>query len=98
MGDVALVPLIDTRKSGDRVRARDRSGGNAEEAKRSKRGGTITLLGAPEPQAQGICHITGVRSGVDVEYRFSEVTYSFSRDGEWVRVCDLNKPSTSEMI
>jgi hypothetical protein len=42
-----------------------------------------------EAQAQGLCPISGVRSSVDGEYRVSEATHSFSRDGGWVTVCDL---------
>ena len=49
----------------------------------------ITLIGAPEAQAQGLCRITGVRSGVDGDYRVSEATHSYSRNGGWVTVCDL---------
>ena len=89
MDEAARVPLMETRKSGDRDRARDRADGNAEEAKRTKGGGTITLIGAPEAQAQGLCRITGVRSGVDGDYRVSEATHSYSRNGGWVTVCDL---------
>ncbi len=48
--------------------------GNAEEAKQAKGGGTVTLIGAPEAQAQGLCRIMGVHSGVDGEYRVSEAT------------------------
>jgi phage protein D len=81
--------LINTRKPDDRDRAKDRAGGNAEEAKRAKGGGTVTLVGAPEAQAQGLCRIVGVRAGVDGEYRVSEAMHSFSRDGGWMTVCDL---------
>lgn len=81
--------MIETRKSGDRDRAKDRAGGNAEEAKRAKGGGTITLIGAPEAQAQGPCRIAGVRKGVDGEYRVSEATHSYSRDGGWVTTLDI---------
>ena len=91
MDEAARVPLIDTRKSGDRDRAKERAGGNAEEAKRAKGGGTVTLIGAPEAQAQGLCRISGVRSSVDGEYRVSEATHSYSRDGGWVTVCDITQ-------
>jgi phage protein D len=93
MDETARVPLIDARKSGDRDRAKDRADSNAEEAKRSKGGGTVTLVGAPEAQAQGLCRISGVRSGVDGNYRVSEAMHNFSRDGGWVTTCDLQSPA-----
>ena len=93
---MARVPLVDNRKSVDRDWGKDRASGNAEEAKRSKGGGTVTLIDAPEAQAQGLCRIMGVHSGVDGEYRVSEATHSFSRDGGWVTVCDLNNSPKSE--
>jgi phage protein D len=96
MDETARVPLIDARKSGDRDRAKDRAGGNAEEAKRSKGGGTVTLVGAPEAQGQGLCRISGVRSGIDGNYRVSEATHNFSRDGGWVTTCDLQSPSEAK--
>jgi hypothetical protein len=95
MDEAARVPLIDARKSGDGDRAKDRADSNAEEAKRAKGGGTVTLVGAAEAQAQGLCRITGVRVGVDGDYRVSETTHSFSRDGGWVTTCDLQSPSNS---
>jgi len=93
MDEAARVPLIDARKSGDKDRAKDRADSNAEEVKRGKGGGTVTLVGAPEAQAQGLCRITGVRAGVDGDYRVSEATHNFSRDGGWMTVCDLQSPS-----
>jgi phage protein D len=89
MDEAARVPLIDARKSGDGDWAKDRAGSNAEEAKRGKGGGTVTLIGSPEAQAQGLCRISGVRSGVDGDYRVSEAMHSFSRDGGWMTSCDL---------
>lgn len=65
MDEAVRVPLIETRKNGDRDRAKDRAGGNAAEANCAKGGGTVTLIGAPEGPAQGLCHIAGVRSRVD---------------------------------
>jgi phage protein D len=93
MDEAARAPLIDARKSGDKDRAKDRADSNAEEAKRGKGGGTVTLIGAPEAQAQGLCRISGVRPGVDGNYRVSEATHSLSRDGGWVTVCDLEQPN-----
>lgn len=59
------------------------------EANRAKGRGTVTRIGAPEAEAQGLCRISGVRSGVDGDYRVSEAAHSFSRDGGWVTVGDL---------
>ena len=90
MDEAARVPLIETRKSGDRDRARDRADSNAEEAKRGKGGGTVTLVGAPEAQPQGLCRIRAVRSGVDAEYRISEATHLLSREKGWLTSCVMN--------
>jgi phage protein D len=83
-------------ESGDRDQAKDRADSNAEEAKRAKGGGTVTLVGAPEAQAQGLCRISGVRSGIDGHYRVSEATHNFSRDGGWVTLCYLDASETEK--
>ncbi len=88
--ETARVPLVDSRKFADGQRAKDRAESNAKEVERGKGGGTVTLVGVPEAQAQGLCRISGVRSGIDGNYRVSEATHSFSRDGGWVTVCDLS--------
>ena len=90
MDEAVRVPLIETRKSGDQDRARDRVDSNAEEAKRGKGGGTVTLVGAPEAQPQGLCRIRAVRSGVDAEYRISEATHLLSREKGWLTSCVIN--------
>ncbi len=87
--ETARVPLIDTRKFADQGRARDRAESNAKEAERGKGGGQITIDGDPEAQAQGLCRIAGLRAGINREYRVSEATHSYSRDGGWVTMCDL---------
>jgi phage protein D len=90
MNEAARVPLIETRKSGDRDRARDRANSNAEEAKRGKGGGTVTLVGAPEAQPQGLYRIRAVRSGVDAEYRISEAMHLLSRENGWLTSCVID--------
>jgi len=87
--ETARVPLIDTRKFADQGRARDRAESNAKETERGKGGGTVTLVGAPEAQAQGLCRLAGIRAGIDGVYSVSEATHNYSRDGGWVTVCDL---------
>lgn len=77
MDEAARVSLLDTRKSADRDRAKDRANGNADEAKRGKGGWTVTPVGVPEAQAQGLCRISSVRIGVDGNYRESEVAHGF---------------------
>jgi hypothetical protein len=89
MIEMAREPLIDTRKSADRNRAKERAGGNAVEAKRAKGRGTVTRIGAPEAEAQRLCRINGAGSAVDGDYRVSEATHSFSRDGGRLTVGDL---------
>jgi hypothetical protein len=90
MDEAARVLLIETRKSGERDRPKDRADSNAEEAKRGKGGGTVTLVGAPEAQPQGLCRIRAVRSGVDAEYRVSEATCLLSRENGWLTSCAIN--------
>jgi len=91
MDEAARVPLIDARKSGDKDRAKDRADSNAEEAKRSKGGGQITIDGEPAAVAQALCIISGIRIGVDAIYRIAKATQSFSRHSGWTTALDLEQ-------
>jgi hypothetical protein len=51
--EVERVPLIEMRKSGYRDRTKDRADSNADEAKRGKGGGTVTLVGPQKRSRKG---------------------------------------------
>ena len=88
----ARVPLVDTKKFADKDRAKDRAEANAEEVKRGKGGGTITIDGDPAAVAQALCIVTGIRAGIDGSYRITQATHSFSREEGWTTSLDLEHP------
>jgi phage protein D len=93
IGDAsALVDLIETKKRADRDLAKDQAQSNAAESKRGKGGGSITIDGEPAAQAQSLCVVSGVRAGIDGEYRIATASHAYSRNGGWVTVCQLEQP------
>jgi phage protein D len=89
--ETARAPLVDTRKFADKDRAKDRADSNATEVERSKGGGQITIDGEPAAQAQAMCVVSGVRGGIDGEYRIKEANHAFSRDSGWLTTCYLEQ-------
>ena len=92
-GSTGRVPLVETMKHADKDRAKDKADSNAEEAKRGKGGGQITLDGEPAAQAQALCIVQGVRAGIDGAYRITTATHNFSRDSGWTTTLDLGEPN-----
>lgn len=92
MDQTARVPLVDTRKFADKDRAKDRAESNAEEVKRGKGGGSITIDGEPNAVAQALCIVGGIRGGIDGMYRITSATHNFSRDEGWTTMLDLEQP------
>lgn len=88
----ARTPLVETKKFADKDRANDRAESNAEEAKRGKGGGQVTIDGNPNAQAQALCMVSGVRPGIDGMYRITMATHNFSRESGWTTTCDLEQP------
>lgn len=88
----ARVPLVDTKKFADKDRAKDRADANAEEAKRGKGGGQITIDGDPHAIAQALCVVAGIRAGIDGMYRITMATHNFSREEGWTTMIDLEQP------
>jgi len=90
--ETARVPLVETRKFADKDRAKDRADSNAEEAKRDKGGGQISIDGEPNAQAQALCIVAGLRAGIDGTYRISQATHTYNRDSGWITMLDLTDP------
>lgn len=93
IGDAdAVSNLTETKKAANADRAGDKAKANAEDAKRKKGGGSITIDGEPTAQAQAPCIVSGVRAGIDGTYRIASVTHTYTRDGGWVTACELEQP------
>lgn len=90
--ETARVPFIETRRAPNKDQAKDHADSNAEESKRARGGGTITIDGAPEAQAQAICMVAGIRAGIDGMYRITQATHEFGRDEGWTTMLDLENP------
>lgn len=90
--ETARVPFVETRRAPTQERAKDHAESNAEESKRAKGGGTVTIDGDPNAQPQAIAMIQGVRPGVDGMYRITEATHDYSRDNGWTTMLDLENP------
>ncbi len=90
------VPFVETKKAADKDRAKNKAESNAEEAKRGKGGGQITIIGNPNAQAQTNLIVAGVRSGVDGTYRITTATHNYSRSEGWLTTCDLEQPQGEE--
>jgi phage protein D len=91
----AQVHLVETKKRADKDRAKDQAESNAQESKRGKGGGSITLDGEPAAQAQAPCYVTGVRAGIDGEYRIKSASHAYTRGGGWITTCELEQPQGS---
>lgn len=90
--ETARVPFIETRRAPNKDQAKDKAESNAEESKRGKGGGTITLDGEPNAQAQATCMVAGIRAGIDGMYRITQATHNFSRENGWTTMLDIENP------
>lgn len=88
----AKVDLIETHKAADESRAGDRAKSNAEESKRGKGGGSVTIDGDSAAQPQAPCNVKGVRKGIDGEYRITSASHVLNRGGGWTAECQVEQP------
>lgn len=91
-GEDAVADLIDTAKAANKTNAKAKAKANGEDSKRGKGGGEVSLEGEPAAKAQAICHVVGVRAGIDGEYRITTATHTYTRGGGWVTKCSLEQP------
>lgn len=92
--DQAKVHLVDTVKASSEDHAKDKAEANAEESKRGKGGGTITIDGDPAAQPQAPCTVKGIRGGIDGQYQITTATHNLTRGQGWTVDCDLEQPQS----
>jgi hypothetical protein len=93
IGDRDLdVNLTETHHATDKGQAEKKAESNAEESKRAKGGGTITIDGDPAAMAQAVMNVSGLRPGIDGRYRIATARHDLSRKTGWTVDCDLEQP------
>ena len=92
--ETARVPLVETRRFANQERAKDRAESNAKEAERGRGGGQVTIDGEPAVVAQARCLVSGIRAGIDGEYKISGATHNFARENGWTTTIDLEQPNS----
>jgi hypothetical protein len=93
IGDRDLnVDLTETQHAPDKDQAKKKAESNAEESKRGKGGGTITIDGDPMAMAQAVMNVAGIRPGIDGRYRIATARHDLSRKSGWTVDCDLEQP------
>jgi phage protein D len=65
---------------------------NADDAERSKGGGSIEIDGNAAAQSQAICKVSGIRDGIDGDYQITSAEHTYSRGGGWVTKMELGQP------
>lgn len=77
----------------DKDSAKKRGESNATEADRDRGGGTITIDGEPNAQAEALCQVVGVRPGVDGTYRIATARHQLSRQNGYTTELELKQPT-----
>lgn len=90
--DGAEVDLTETQKAAGQSQAKDRAKSNSEESKRGKGGGSVTIDGDPRAISQAPMDVSGMRPGIDGEYRITTATHTVTRSGGWVSECQVEQP------
>jgi phage protein D len=72
--------------------AKDRSGSAKKGGDREKGGGTVTIDGEPAARAEAECIVSGVRPGIDGNYRIDTAAHTYKRGGGFVSVLTLKQP------
>ena len=91
----AKADLNETVKAADKDQAKDRAKSNAEESKRGKGGGSITIDGDAAAQSQAPITISGIRAGIDGEYRITSASHTLTRGAGWITQCEVEQPQGS---
>lgn len=90
--DGARSDLVETGKAANKDKAKDRATSNAEESKRGKGGGSVTIDGDPAAQPQAPCTVENIRDGIDGEYRVTSAKHRLARGSGWTTECELEQP------
>jgi hypothetical protein len=86
------VGLTETQHAPDKDQAQKLADANAEESKRDKGGGSITIDGDPAAQAQATIIVSGVRPGIDGQYRIASARHEYTRSSGWLVDCTIEQP------
>jgi phage protein D len=87
--------LTETFAHADKDKATKKAGANAEDAKRGKGGGSVTIDGNPAAKSQASAMVSGVRAGIDGQYRITTARHSYTRSAGWTTSCDVEQPQGS---
>jgi len=79
----------------DEKSAKAKASSSARESKRSKGGGSITIIGNASAEPEATCTVSGARPGIDGEYIIDQVEHSVSRSDGWETKLTLKLPSGS---
>ncbi|WP_036291597.1 phage late control D family protein [Methylosinus sp. PW1] len=83
---------VDTRRFPNRSQAQDRADANADEIARGKGGGAVIIDGEAAAQPQAPLTLSGVRSGIDGEYRITGVVHRLARSSGWLTEMEVEEP------
>ncbi len=90
-GKDAKSALIDTYRAGTKDQAKTRAKALAEDAKRAKGGGSVTIIGTPAAVPQAKANVR-IRDGIDGGYVIKSASHVLKRGGGWTVRVDLEKP------
>lgn len=76
--DSALRTVI---SSADEDQAKTKGKAIGKESDREKGGGSLKILGCIHAEPEALCHLSGLRPGIDGTYRISSVSHEISRGG-----------------
>jgi phage protein D len=79
-------------RASDADQATRRATSDKSESARDKGGGTVTIDGDPDAQAEASCLVSGVRPGIDGAYRIVSATHKLSRGRGYTTDLDLKQP------
>ncbi len=85
----------ETYKHADATRAQAKATNNADQSKRKSGGGSIDTYGDPRARSQNSCTVSGIRDGVDGEYRIKTVHHTYVRGGGWGCSTTVEQPQGS---
>lgn len=83
--------LINKFKAPDADQANTVAKSNDAFANRWQQGGYITIIGEPRAVVNGICTVTGVRDGIDGDFRIEAVAHVYTRHERYVTELQVGK-------